>query len=579
MAYMIPNEPRSAKPESLEGLIFESLKHGLPPEYIVVHSYKLLDIDEQIHERETDFIIFHKEKGIICVEAKAGKIYYEDGKWYYANGDAMKRDGPYNQASTFKHDFISYLVKNGFAKLLSKCKFLHAVWFPSVPEVNVQGKLLPSEADIRVTLFKGDLNNPQKKIDEIFGYECDRKGLQTNISQSEANDFIENVLCPYLKLEATGSMTQDYENVVFHRLQKEQEIVLDFLTEQKTAIINGAAGTGKTMVAVAKAKRNARNGEKVLFLCYNRMLRDHLEKTYSNPLIDFYNIDLLATDVLKSATFDYDRLGVYYIEQLENGEFPYKHVIVDEGQDFGQDRIEETDIINILESCVTDKSVDGTFYVFYDKLQIVHKQRDGHKLPDYIADADCKITLYKNCRNTKEVAETSLRPVTDRSPILKDDGLQGEKPRLFIRKPEVGIDVYLDSIIEKLKDENIENIEILTCWKEKTSEVYQYCTEVKEREYKYKNSIPFTTCRRFKGLEADAIILVDVNRAVFDGSNVNLFYAGASRARLKLFVIADVSEDECSEIAKILTGKTNVRRPYREFASALNSLNSVLTEE
>ena len=44
-------------------------------------------------------------------------------------------------------------------------------------------------------------------------------------------------------------------------------------------IMRGAAGTGKTMIAVEKATRHAIDGDKVLFLCYNAFLRD----MYSPP--------------------------------------------------------------------------------------------------------------------------------------------------------------------------------------------------------------------------------------------------------------------------------------------------------
>ena len=44
----------------------------------------------------------------------------------------------------------------------------------------------------------------------------------------------------------------------------EQSGILNFLTEQRSAVVNGAAGTGKTMIAVEKAVRHAADGEKVL---------------------------------------------------------------------------------------------------------------------------------------------------------------------------------------------------------------------------------------------------------------------------------------------------------------------------
>ena len=48
------------------------------------------------------------------------------------------------------------------------------------------------------------------------------------------------------------SVAVDGAHMVFHKLLKEQSAVLNFLDEQRTAVINGAAGTGKTLVAVER---------------------------------------------------------------------------------------------------------------------------------------------------------------------------------------------------------------------------------------------------------------------------------------------------------------------------------------
>lgn len=68
------------------------------------------------------------------------------------------------------------------------------------------------------------------------------------------------------------------KTAVFNRMLSKQVAILNFLVEQKTAVINGAAGMGKTIIAVEKARRNAAKGEKVLFLCYNSEPRKYLEK-------------------------------------------------------------------------------------------------------------------------------------------------------------------------------------------------------------------------------------------------------------------------------------------------------------
>lgn len=121
------------------------------------------------------------------------------------------------------------------------------------------------------------------------------------------------------------------------------------------------------------------------------------------------------------------------MEMYYSGVFPYKHVIIDEGQDFGQNRIEESSVIQTLESIVLSDEIKGTFYLFYDKNQLVQ----GRQIPQYIADSDCKLTLYKNCRNTENIAITSMRPLgKDKKPKMFQGCVKGASPDIHIASSE-----------------------------------------------------------------------------------------------------------------------------------------------
>lgn len=85
-------------------------------------------------------------------------------------------------------------------------------------------------------------------------------------------------------------------------------------------------------------------------------------------------------------------------------------------------------------------------------------------------------------------------------------------------------------------------------------------------------------CRKFKGLEANAIILIDVDRAVFEDENVLIFYVGASRARIKLAITAILADDDCRNILQNTLNYTDkIRRPKRDLASALNAVGIIST--
>ena len=93
---------------------------------------------------------------------------------------------------------------------------------------------------------------------------------------------------------------------------------------------------------------------------------------------------------------------------------------------------------------------------------------------------------------------------------------------------------------------------------------------------KYQNKYKFTTCRKYKGLEADAVVLIDVDKETFTGDNALIYYVGASRARLRLDVMVILSDEECRDIlTNRLRYSGKIKKAKRDFASALNAVGSL----
>ena len=117
----------------------------------------------------------------------------------------------------------------------------------------------------------------------------------------------------------------------------------------------------------------------------------------------------------------------------------------------------------------------------------------------------------------------------------------------------------------------MKDVVILTCKTESESFLANYV-----RNGKYHDKYLFTTCRKFKGLEADAIVLIDVDAATFNGQNVMLYYVGTSRARLRLSLIAQLDDENCRDILlRCLKYEKKIKNPRRELASELNSFGDI----
>ena len=563
MAKMIPAKPRTITPSSLEDIMFDALAN-LPDDYYVFHSLRIITVDQGVfNESETDFVIFNPQKGIISLEAKAGQVYYENGDWYYGSGILMSHDGPFSQASGNKWKLKSLFEKGPCKELVRKCKFLHAVWFPSLSEQDVKRAVFPTEASKRITLCKEALFAPLDYISSIFDIELPI-GIETNLTDAESKRIVTEVLCPAFDILPAMSLDRDLKSHIFHRMLEEQKGLLNYLEAQQTAVIQGVAGTGKTLIAVEKARRHAEKGERVLFLCYNQRLRQHLHEGNDNANIEYYTIDGLACRLCNTAVANYSKLRAkleeYYLEES----FPYDHVIIDEGQDFGQDNIEENAIISLLESIIVDREErSGTFYIFYDQLQLVQ----GNKVPTYISNADCRLTLYKNCRNTENIATTSMKPLKEKKPRLFGGSIKGKVPKIYFLKQGEALRQQVDLVIGEYRASGIADITILTCGTEQSSMLAEFV-----QNGFYNNSVPFTTCRKFKGLEADAIILVDVGHDELCGDGTRLFYVGASRARFYLSIMTTMTDEECKNTLFALSGKTSSRRIEKALAAELNAI-------
>ena len=576
MAYMIPEAPREYDPKSKEDQMFYALEN-LPREYYVVHSLKTVNVvNNALLSREADFVVFHPDKGILVLECKGGYPKY-DGQWKFGNGEPMPHGGPYRQAEGAMRAIENSIRNTSCSYLLKNCKIFYGVWFPSLSRNNLKSQNLPPEADLTITLTMEDLADPQPAIERIFAIDRRTGGVKVEqkLKKEDVNVLLTRFICPAFDLAPSILEKRADQRVIFHKLLAEQKKILDFLVDQPVAVINGAAGTGKTWVALEKARRHADEGEEVLFLCYNRQLKEFLEKTTSAKgykKIHFYSIDGYACAVCNTKESDYPLLNKELQKMFMADQFPYQHIIIDEGQDFGQDFIEENGIMQLLCDIVTaDESKNGTFYVFYDRLQTIQ----GKKLPKFIDEADCRLTLTRNCRNTENIAKSSLAPVTQRKPKLFELAIPGAPAQIAFCEDANQVIKAVDIAIAQFEKQGEGVTVILTCGTGNTSVIRNQL-----KDGKYKGKYVFTTCRKFKGLEADNVILVDVDGKTFNPEDVMMYYVGTSRARTGLCIVTTLNDEACSKLLISQFGypnDTQIKNPKIKLADKLCAMRMRMT--
>lgn len=552
MAHMIPSEIGYYERKSGENDMFVALSN-LPSDYYVFHSYRVRQLVEGgLNDGEADFLVFNPKYGCLFIEAKNGHVKRsEDGNWEYSSGIKMK--DPFDQACTTMYAVISKFNDTfkgtKWEKYISNCKFLYCVWFPAYSEQQIKDAnfgpnvvkdlIMPREALIDSTKYVEKMMQQIQKMHIVIKEPeiiVDGKSYQHKLSQDESMDFLNHVLCP--SFDIIPGMKKKYAEETYDKLLDEQCVVLDFLANQKSAAISGSSGTGKTYVALERAKRLVNNGDSVLFLCYNKNLKDFLEKERKIDGVDFYTIDGFACKKCKTSEADYYKLNEIITDEILSDSFRYKHIIVDEGQDFGKSEIDDSHILDTLAE-YANNTEGCSFFIFYDKNQLVNSKQ----IPSYLTNVDSKLTLYKNCRNTKKIADTAFSLI-DTKPIVYDGAMEGEQTRFIYYSSLEELEKRIDNVIEDIAKENEFGRVLITC-KGMESNSLKDCVDPKTNIYKSLSGkkTRVYTCSTFKGLEEDYVLLFDVDFNSFNKDDLS-FYVGASRAKRKLYVFLKLEEDE-----------------------------------
>lgn len=524
--------------------IFNSLKK-LPDDWYVLYSLNWNNKLEngKVQWGEADFVILNRIYGLLVIEVKSGGIEYKEGIWYQTRLDNFEKNqmkNPFKQADKSKYKFISLLDNVLFDN--KKCYVDKAVWFPSIKDIDSDN--LPPEYDERIVLTEDALDNPLQYIIRAYDF---YNSKHYTFMDREDFERVFSILMPEFNLIPSASNIVEENDYSFLQLTQEQKKVLDFISDQGNAAIQGGAGTGKTFIAVEQAKRFSINGE-VLFLCFNRYLYKHLENNCFHNNVDYLNIHSFVNKFSSDNVLSNEDL-VRVLKTVEFSELNYKYIIIDEAQDF------DNNVLSIIVEKATKSNI--RCFVFYDKNQLLYSD----KMPAILNDFECKLTLNKNCRNTFKILSTTNSPMN--IPIKTDEYcIEGIMPKLHISDNKEKIINKIEEVITNCLENGykLNDIVILTLNTESNSILYSISQIGKYRiaNEKTENEILFTTSKKFKGLESNVVILVDFNSNIISTDELTrLFYVSTSRARQLLDIFYYNMDNDIKLLGDKIEGEQN----------------------
>ena len=236
-------------------------------------------------EGECDFVLLDAEHGLLFVEVKGGSLLFDGREWVREVRGEMRtlNKDPFAQAQRGMHEIVE-LVKRSLAQLGDGLGFTFG-FAVAFPDCRVTGTLPPSIRP-ELILDAARLRNVPDSIRRIFA-DFSRRGHR-GLSGRHVEGVRAALYPKYRLIPVAWRKIEDQEERL-RRLTDDQQRLLDLLSNQSKAAIRGVAGSGKTMLALAKAQALARDGARTLFLCYNRPLKDWLSDavpaSFGNDLV------------------------------------------------------------------------------------------------------------------------------------------------------------------------------------------------------------------------------------------------------------------------------------------------------
>lgn len=530
MVFWIPNLARyiglgSDEPiEDSERRVADVLRR-LPDGWIVLHhvSWQSKRGGRQ-GDGEADFIILHPGKGLIVLEVKGGGVDVEHGRWMTTDRFGKRHDikNPFEQAIASKHALVGWLRNHGLG---SRVRVGHAVVFPHMETIPALGPA----AQPQITFSKADLLDIDATVLRCLAH----WSLEANLPPEEVEKLIA-LLAPTVSASPTlSSASRDAEAdlIVF---TAEQIEAFSSLRAHRGGLIIGGAGTGKTVLALARAQQLAKDGFRTLLVCYNELLGIELnERTGPGPELTastFHALCLrearragITVSTARDQAWWEDEAPSVLIDACSRNETIYDAIVVDEGQDFSPIWLDAL-------RCLTRGVEETPFFVFADPRQDLWRR--GWSL---LADYPFIWELTRNMRNTLPIAKRVSAVAGGDS---QGRGIPGPAP---IWRSSDGQATERDVVnaVEQLLDEGFgpQNLVVL-CGSARLAE------RLRERSigpFSFgrwgSRGIPVETVSRFKGLESQAIVLALDEPFGLEGRTSA--YVGMSRARSVLVVVGD----------------------------------------
>lgn len=551
-------------PSAAERAIFRAARQQLGDQYLVLHGVEWIVRAPQGNARdgEADFVVCHPDLGVIVIEVKGGGIEHDPvgDKWYSVDRHKERHEisDPFRQAKIGKFSILTKLKEHSAWPFgASQILIGHAVLFPDIDDIR---NLCMSQSPSDIIGGRAESGRIERWLRSVFDFWSRSDKPQCQLTKAGV-DFIERVFArPVRVLPLLSSRLNDEEQDHI-RLTEQQLRTLSLLGSRRRAAIAGGAGTGKTLLAMEKARRLASEGFQTLLVCFNRPLADYLSRVENKPdgliIMSFHQlcgtwIDRVAKssgrDLKAEAAASYPNANLhdvllpaamtYAIEVLPDR---FDAVVVDEGQDFREEYWFPIELI-------LKDTEQSPLYIFYDQNQDLYHRASTFPIKDD------PFVLTVNCRNTRRIHEISYQFF--RGEQTDPPGIPGIPVELLCAPTLSSQAKKIHSAItELLTHQKVSPNDIVVlvtnaidkaaCISLLTSQKLPHSTNWSVDGNQRLGKILMDTVNRFKGLESPIVVLWGLD-GVEREPHRELLYVGLSRAKSLMYLAGH--SDSCNKI-------------------------------
>ncbi len=452
MARMYPERGPQPGASRAERLVYGLLRRYLDDSYLVFHSVPWPQERDQRRplDVEIDFVVVHPRRGLLVLEVKGGAISRDGatGVWHSSDWNGASRvldPDPIRQVTNAMYALRRVLQANAVTRpYFPHEAFARGVWFPECNWERHGDRADETPVlEPQLILDQADTLAPAEAVERLYDFfhAATPVGTDAAAFPPAALEMLVRALAPSRRGKSSLAVALTEENEHFRELTESQFAILSDIFEHRQLLVSGAAGTGKTILAMEAAWRLASLGHRVLFLCNNEFLAESLQvrveadSRQDKPAFDIYSARTLSLAALEAAKLPLDRVKKsrslrVYAEDLaaslaaldtrgDRATLRYDAVLVDEAQTI------DTDIWPKFLRLLKEPK-ESRLFLFYDADQ----REDPTPWKPPIAGDKVLVPLRENLRNTQAVFG-DMRQLNPNMEAIRCLGPVGRPTRFF----------------------------------------------------------------------------------------------------------------------------------------------------